>query len=387
MNLDEVLGDGVFSGGDVVRVLQIMDRRIRQLETGRRLEHASIGAGGLRVIDGFIVILDANGNEQMRLSTEGLTLEGLLRVIGRIVVESEDGIEVLGGGSVDVNDGGAIRARYPDGSTAIVYGSLVLEGTDIQDGHGLLVQDNQAGGLQDIFRAKREPDGDKAVFIGASESDIANPIDEFTTRSLFTLLDTYVDDSTNIADPQTRISQATSINLQSGNQINLRTPDDPSVRVDAASTGNSPNAVILSPNGTIAVNTSARRFKTAIENYQVDTDAVLQLQPRTWRDKRDVELDPDTEAWHVGLVAEEVDALGLHEYVDYDADGKPQRVTYDRLCIALLQLVQSQEERLVALEAAVGAATPKRVRQATRKPKRRPVDDGTDDSIKGKAGR
>lgn len=91
--------DAAFSKGNLARELVLLRKRVAALETRRTLESASIGRGGLRVKGGAITILDADGNVIMELSTDGLTLEGLLAVLGNIVVSD-----------------GAIRADNADGT-------------------------------------------------------------------------------------------------------------------------------------------------------------------------------------------------------------------------------------------------------------------------------
>jgi hypothetical protein len=89
--------DAAFSRGDVMRRLADLERQVADLSTARRLESASIGTGGLSVRGGHVIIQDASGVETMRLSTDGLSLTGLLSVLGSIDVE--------GGGDITVTDG------------------------------------------------------------------------------------------------------------------------------------------------------------------------------------------------------------------------------------------------------------------------------------------
>jgi hypothetical protein len=89
--------DAAFSRGDVMRRLADLERQVADLSTARRLEAASIGTGGLSVRGGHVIIQDASGVETMRLSTDGLSLTGLLAVLGSIDVE--------GGGDITVTDG------------------------------------------------------------------------------------------------------------------------------------------------------------------------------------------------------------------------------------------------------------------------------------------
>jgi hypothetical protein len=122
---------------------------------------------------------------------------------------------------------------------------------------------------------------------------------------------------------------------------------------------------------------SSRRYKTDIRNYRISPRTVLDLKPRTWRDKSEVERDPGTDRWHVGFIAEELDEAGLTDFVDYDADGQPKAVTYDRLCVALLEHnrhLQAQVDALTAWAASQGyTPAPEPEVEPTRIPKRGPA--------------
>lgn len=100
--------------------------------------------------------------------------------------------------------------------------------------------------------------------------------------------------------------------------------------------------------------TSSRRYKQDIEPAVVDMDAFLRLSGSIWRDKAEVEEDPDTDRRHIGFIAEELHDLGLTEYLTYNADGEPEAVQYDRLTVPLLEVVKRQEKRLQVLERALG---------------------------------
>jgi hypothetical protein len=123
---------------------------------------------------------------------------------------------------------------------------------------------------------------------------------------------------------------------------------------------------------------STERVKTAIEDLVVDPSVVLQLRPRTWlpgpvprqcpewahAQHGESEchagemLDPPEDApREVGFVAEELDALGLTEFVEYDAEGLPISIRYDRISAALIPVVQQQAQQITALQDALAALT------------------------------
>lgn len=64
---------GLPFGDTVNRRIKALEKKVAQLEGARRLEAASIGAGGLTVRGGGIYIEDANGNLLLTLDADGLT--------------------------------------------------------------------------------------------------------------------------------------------------------------------------------------------------------------------------------------------------------------------------------------------------------------------------
>ncbi|MGH2601905.1 MAG: hypothetical protein ACRDJ9_21285, partial [Dehalococcoidia bacterium] len=126
-----------FSSGDIMRRLRNLERDAAGLRTARRLESSSFGAGGVRVHSG---------------------------------------------GSITVEGGGRIRALHADGTAGVTYGAL----TDTAGVRsiGLLIQDDQAGGRLDIFRATKndDPSLGKRVIIGSTD-----PANSFDVTANFTI--------------------------------------------------------------------------------------------------------------------------------------------------------------------------------------------------------
>lgn len=120
-------------------------------------------------------------------------------------------------------------------------------------------------------------------------------------------------------------------------------------------TGSSANLFINSASGTIARFTSSLRYKTDVEDLELDLAAIRALRPVRYKDKGEVERDPQTTRTHIGFIAEEVDELGLAELVHYQVDedtgnARPDGIQYDRLVVA-------QHMQIAALEAAVASLT------------------------------
>src|SRR5690606_11404329 len=91
--------------------------------------------------------------------------------------------------------------------------------------------------------------------------------------------------------------------------------------------------------------------------------------------RHEVEADPDTDRRHIGLIAEEVDQLGLTALVTYDGDGAPQAVDYGRLPVALIEVCRWQQQqidhltrRVADLEQAAGAPSPPALPEPTATP-------------------
>ncbi|HAR5594529.1 TPA: structural protein, partial [Staphylococcus aureus] len=122
--------------------------------------------------------------------------------------------------------------------------------------------------------------------------------------------------------------------------------------------------------GTIGRSTSARKYKLSIENQYNDRDeqlehskAILNLPIRTWFDKAESEilarelredrkLSEDTYKLdrYVGLIAEEVENLGLKEFVTYDDKGEIEGIAYDRLWVHLIPIIKNQQSKIEKLE-------------------------------------
>lgn len=110
--------------------------------------------------------------------------------------------------------------------------------------------------------------------------------------------------------------------------------------------------------------------KCAIRPAEIDPAAVLTLEPRSFYYRREIErrtqmrIDGQGDyvpKREVGLIAQELDALGLGWLVYHDEEGSAEGIEYSMLTVALLAVARSEhdarlaiEARLTALEAARG---------------------------------
>ncbi|KZE91174.1 tail fiber domain-containing protein [Microbacterium sp. TNHR37B] len=107
--------------------------------------------------------------------------------------------------------------------------------------------------------------------------------------------------------------------------------------------------VYVKSDGTLGWVSSSRRYKKNIRDWTPDRQAVLAMQLVEFQYKVAVDTDR-TGAIEHGLIAEQLDELGLEWLVDYGTDGQPEGVRYDRISLALLSVIQDHETRLTNLE-------------------------------------
>lgn len=105
------------------------------------------------------------------------------------------------------------------------------------------------------------------------------------------------------------------------------------------------------------LSSSAAKFKQDVETYEVDPETVLAIRTVLFRDRSAVEERGDDAPQLVGVIADELDELGLTYFVDYDEAGEVRGARYDRIWIALLSLAKYEHAARVALEAKVADLT------------------------------
>lgn len=114
-------------------------------------------------------------------------------------------------------------------------------------------------------------------------------------------------------------------------------------------------AVFVASNGTYHVGSSSRRFKQDIANYSVDYNSFLSINPVTFRYKSEVEEVGESAGTTVGFIAEELEELGLTEYVVLDEKGDPFGINYSNMVVALKDIVTKQDEMIKSLTARIEA--------------------------------
>jgi hypothetical protein len=93
--------------------------------------------------------------------------------------------------------------------------------------------------------------------------------------------------------------------------------------------------------------TSSEKYKSKISPLEMfQAKSILQIEPKTF------EYNDKPGTTRVGVIAEELDAAGLKEYVEYNEKNEPDGVHYQTLVAPLIQLVKDLTQRVENLEAA-----------------------------------
>lgn len=109
----------------------------------------------------------------------------------------------------------------------------------------------------------------------------------------------------------------------------------------------STRTLIIDSSGNFGTTASTRRKKHEIESYKIDSQALLNLDIKTF--KYNPDIDPAQNIQY-GFIAEEAQDLGLDELIQYDSTGIPDYFSYEKLPIFLLQLIQELKAEIDQLK-------------------------------------
>lgn len=117
-------------------------------------------------------------------------------------------------------------------------------------------------------------------------------------------------------------------------------------------TGSAANMFVDS-NGWVFRSTSSVKYKTDIQDSTHGLKEILALRSVVYRQKS---LGPNgeiDEKIHGGLLAEDVDAAGLNEFVQYAKDGTPDALHYGNMVALLVKAVQEQQLQIDELKSKI----------------------------------
>jgi hypothetical protein len=109
-------------------------------------------------------------------------------------------------------------------------------------------------------------------------------------------------------------------------------------------TGSAANLFVASDGG-LARSTSSIRYKTDVQNAIHGLNELLKLRAVTYKGKNDGDIV------FGGLIAEEVNDIGLTEFVQYNDAGEPDALAYGNmvsLCVKAIQELKQQFDAYVA---------------------------------------
>jgi hypothetical protein len=109
--------------------------------------------------------------------------------------------------------------------------------------------------------------------------------------------------------------------------------------------------VNIDSNGNLARSTSSLKYKKNVENAKHGLAELLQLRPVTYQSKN----QNDGNQLYGGLIAEEVDAVGLPEFVQYAEDGTPDALAYGNMVSLCIKAIQEQQTMIAQLQTEVAA--------------------------------
>ena len=115
-------------------------------------------------------------------------------------------------------------------------------------------------------------------------------------------------------------------------------------------TGSAVN-MYIDPSGIIARSTSSLKYKKDVRNYDKGLAEVMQM--RSVYYKGTSEMDGDKQ--FAGLIAEEIEELGLNEFVQYATDGTPDALAYDHIVAILIKAIQEQQAQIEELKALIAS--------------------------------
>jgi hypothetical protein len=139
----------------------------------------------------------------------------------------------------------------------------------------------------------------------------------------------------------------------SAGTIGLQIRDDGYVgspMIYAITNANGANMTITS-DGYIYRSTSSLKYKRDVEDATHGLAEVMQLRSVTYKGKS----KSDNEKIIGGLIAEEVHAAGLTEFVQYADDGSPDALAYGNMVSLCIKAIQEQQATITALTARVVA--------------------------------
>ena len=120
-------------------------------------------------------------------------------------------------------------------------------------------------------------------------------------------------------------------------------------RANPTVTGLTPNIHMGDTTGLLRRITSSIRYKKDVRDAE-KLPNLLDLRTVYFKAKEPAEGEDDPDKEHYGVIAEEVDALGLFDLVIYNEENQPESIAFSHFGIALIPYVKELYDRIEELE-------------------------------------
>jgi hypothetical protein len=105
--------------------------------------------------------------------------------------------------------------------------------------------------------------------------------------------------------------------------------------------------VYVNSSGELFRSTSSLKYKTDVVDYDKGLAEVLQIQPKYYK------ATNSGEQVFAGLIAEQIDEVGLSEFVQYAPDESPDAINYGHMAALFTKAIQELNAKVEALQARV----------------------------------
>ncbi|MHC4640963.1 MAG: tail fiber domain-containing protein [Planctomycetota bacterium] len=262
----------------------------------------------ISINNGCLYALSGSGNVGIGTTspTQKLDVAGSAKFDGRIGARGN--IESFG-------PNGNLNARFTYLTDYPNNGYVAVKDTDGATQAGMYVQsDGQGMIFADAFRAPK--------YYGSSGTTyFLNPSDESRCNFMHARIFRDLEDTDYFVDPAYSVGLCAKLagRVQMPGVYDNRISDTKYVHINS--------------DGELGVVVSSRRYKEDIAPLIDDFSKILQASPVafTWKKSKDR---------GIGLIAEDLDELGLRDLVIYDKEGRPESVRYEFISLYLLEVVK-----------------------------------------------
>ncbi|MFP4460153.1 MAG: hypothetical protein ACLFSQ_11270 [Candidatus Zixiibacteriota bacterium] len=113
--------------------------------------------------------------------------------------------------------------------------------------------------------------------------------------------------------------------------------------IDFSPSSRSSGDNLISYYGTIYEESSSRRFKSDIETIDLNPEIILNAVPKAYTCNTGQDRN-------IGLIAEELDSLGLYPLVFYDAESRPKSINYNKIPLYLIEILKEHQSTIKSIQ-------------------------------------